>query len=49
MTFPMSKNTKNLHGAIFEYFEQLYKLGKLQIPNSIHDINFGIDSSLNLL
>jgi hypothetical protein len=49
MTFPMSKNTRTLHGARFEYFEQLYRLGRPQIHNSIHDINFGIDSSLNFL
>jgi hypothetical protein len=43
-----SKIIQTLHEAIFEYIEQLYQLGQLQIPNKIHDINFGTDSSLNL-
>jgi hypothetical protein len=30
-----------LHQAIFEYSDQLYQLGRLQILNRIHDINFG--------
>jgi hypothetical protein len=47
--FPCSKNTETLHGASFEYFEQLSQLGRLQILNIIHVINSRIDSNLNLL
>jgi hypothetical protein len=38
-----------LDEARFKYFEQLSQLARLPIPNIIHDMNFGIDSSLNLL
>jgi hypothetical protein len=45
--FRMSNNIQTLYGNRFEYFEQLYKLGRLQIPNIIHVIMFGINSNLN--
>jgi hypothetical protein len=48
-SFPCSINTQTLYDARFEYFEQLSKLGQLQIPNIIHVINFGTDSNLNIL
>jgi hypothetical protein len=44
--FPCSKNIQTLHEDIFEYFEQLSQLGRLQIPNQIHAIYFGTDSNL---
>jgi hypothetical protein len=47
--FPYSKNIQTFYGALLEYFEQLYKLGQLQIPNIIHVINFGTYSNLNFL
>jgi hypothetical protein len=47
--FPCSKNIKTLYDARSEYFEQLSQLARFQIPNIIHDINFGTDSNLNLL
>jgi hypothetical protein len=47
--FAWFKNIQTLHVFRFEYFEQLSKLGELQIPNRIHVIKFGIDSNLNLL
>jgi hypothetical protein len=30
------KNIQTLHGAIFEYFEQISQVGQLQILNRIH-------------
>jgi hypothetical protein len=37
------QNTQTLHERRFEYFEQLSQLGRPQIPNIIHVINFGTD------
>jgi hypothetical protein len=47
--FHCSKNIQNLPSARFEYFEQLFQLNQLKIPNRIHVINFGTYSNLNLL
>jgi hypothetical protein len=46
--FPYSKNIKTLNTARFEYFEQLYTLGRFQILNMIHVINSGTEFNLNL-
>jgi hypothetical protein len=42
-----SKNIQTLHEPRVEYSEQLLQLGRLQIPNIIHVIIFGIKSTLN--
>jgi hypothetical protein len=47
--FPCLKNIQSLHSARFEYFEQLSQLGRLQILNRIHVVNFGTQFNLNLL
>jgi hypothetical protein len=38
-----------LHEAIYKHYEQFAQLGRLQIPNRIDSIIFGIDSNLNIL
>jgi hypothetical protein len=47
--FYCSKNIKTLHGARFEYFEQLSLLGRLQILNRIYVINSGTYCNLIIL
>jgi hypothetical protein len=47
--FSWTKNIPILHGAIFEYLEQLSQLGQLQILNRIHAINSGTDFNFNHL
>jgi hypothetical protein len=47
--FPYSRNTQPLYDGRFEYREPLSQLDQLQIPNLIHVINSGIDSSSNLI
>jgi hypothetical protein len=47
--FHCSKNTQALHDARFDYLEQTFQLGRLQIPNIIRVINFGTYSNLNIL
>jgi hypothetical protein len=47
--FPYSKNIQTLHVIRFECFEQLSKLGQLQIINGIHVINSRIEFKLNFL
>jgi hypothetical protein len=37
------KNIQTLHDSRFEYFEQLYQLGRLKILNRIHGINSGTE------
>jgi hypothetical protein len=46
--FPCSKNIQTLHATRFEYCEQHYLLGPLQILNRTHVINSGIEFNLNL-
>jgi hypothetical protein len=46
--FPQSEIILTLHEASFEYDEQFFQLGQLQIPTRIHVIKFGTDSNLNL-
>jgi hypothetical protein len=48
-SLPYSQNAQTLHKARLECDEQLFQLALLQIPNIIHDINFGTDSNLNIL
>jgi hypothetical protein len=43
-----SKYIQTLYAARFQYFEQLSKLGQLQIRNRIHVINSGTQINLNL-
>jgi hypothetical protein len=47
--FPYSKIIQVLHGARLKYYEQLSKLGRLQILNKILVINSGTDYNLKLL
>jgi hypothetical protein len=43
------KNSENLHETVFESYENVCKLGQLQIPDRIHAIIVGTDSNLNIL
>jgi hypothetical protein len=47
-TFAWTKNIKTFHATRFEYFQQLFQLGRLQILNKIHVINSGTEFNLNL-
>jgi hypothetical protein len=47
--FSCSKNIQTLYDARFEYLEQLYQLGRLQIIYIVHAINSTKEFNLNLL
>jgi hypothetical protein len=44
----MFKNIPTWHGGRVEHSEQLFQVGRLQIPNRIQVTNFGINSDLNI-
>jgi hypothetical protein len=44
----MFKNIPTWHGGRVEHSEQLFQVGRLQIPNRIQVTNFGINSNFNI-
>jgi hypothetical protein len=48
-SIPLLQNIKTLHGDKITYFEELSKLGRLQILNKIHAINFVKEFNMKFL